>query len=64
MQIQAHRRNVAATVMALAFAGLAILVGGGWGIVIADGAAALQSVVHFFRNMTQGGDGDDGNVGC
>ena len=45
---------------ALAIAGVALYVGGGWGIVILEGAAALVVVVLFLRNMNQGGSDDVG----
>jgi hypothetical protein len=54
-----HGRNVIGTLAALAVAGVALYVGGGWGIVVLEGAAALVVVVLFLRNMNQG----DGDVG-
>jgi len=58
MQLQAHWRYVIGALAALAIAGLALYVGGGWGIVVVEGTAALVMVVLFLRNMNRGGDGD------
>ena len=58
MRRHARRRNVIATLAALAIAGVALYVGGGWGIVVLEGAAALVLVVLFLRNMNQGGNDD------
>ena len=60
MRRHARRRNVIATLAALTIAGVALYVGGGWGIVILEGAAALVVVVLFLRNMNEGGSDDVG----
>lgn len=44
-----------ATVAALALTGLAVYVGGGWGIVVVEGTTALFVVVQLLRNMSKGG---------
>ena len=64
MQRTIRIRNVIGALAAVTVAGVALYIGGGWGIVVLDGAAALVVVVVFLRNMTRGGDGDDGDVGC
>ena len=60
MQLQARWRNVLAALAALAIAGLAIYLGGGWGILVLEGTAALVMVVLLLRSMNQGGNGDVG----
>ena len=45
MRRHLHRRNVIGTLAALVIAGLALYVGGGWGIVIVEGTGALLVAV-------------------
>ena len=58
MQRHARRCNVVGTLAALAIAGLALYVGGGWGIVVLEGAGALLVAVLLLRSMNQGGNDD------
>ena len=51
-------RNVIGTLAALTIAGLALYVGGGWGIVILEGAGALLVAVLLLRSMNQGENDD------
>ena len=58
MRSHARRRNLIGTVAVLAIAGLALYVGGGWGIVVLEGAGALLLVILSLRSMNQGGSDD------
>ncbi len=60
MRRDARRRIVMASLAALAIAGVAVYVGGGWGLVVLEGAAASLVVVLFLRDMNRGGNGDVG----
>lgn len=51
-------RNVIGALVVLAIAGLALYVGGGWGIVVLEGAGALVLVVLFLRSTNEGGNDD------
>ena len=57
MRRHPRRRNVISAAGALAIAGVALWVGGGWGIVIFEAGAVLVVVIAFVRNMNKG-DGD------
>ncbi len=57
MRRHIHRRNVIGTLAALAIAGIALYVGGGWGIVMVEGAGALLAVLQL-RSMNQGENDD------
>jgi hypothetical protein len=56
-----HRRRngVLVTLGAVAFAGLASSVGGGWGIILVEGVAAALVVLLFLRGMSEEGDGEN-----
>ena len=58
MRRHARRRNVIGILAALTIAGLALYVGGGWGIVILEGAGALLVAVLLLRSMNQGENDD------
>lgn len=53
-----RRRNVIGTLAALIIAGLALYVGGGWGIVILEGAGALLVAALLLRSLNQGENDD------
>jgi len=45
---------------AVAVAGVVLYIGGGWGIVIVEGAAALVVAIIILRNVNEGGNADAG----
>ena len=58
MRRHIRSRNVIGTLAALAIAGVALYVGGGWGIVIVEGSGALLVAVLLLRSMNQGENDD------
>ena len=58
MRRATRRRNIIGALAALAVGGVALYLGGGWGIVVVEGAAALAVVVMFLCRMNEGGNGD------
>ncbi len=53
-----RRRHVIGALAAVAVAGVALYAGGGWGIVVVEGAAVLVLAIIFLRSMSEGGNGD------
>lgn len=54
MRRHARPRDLIATLAALAIGGVAVYVGGGWGILVLEGAAVLAVVILLLRFMNEG----------
>lgn len=58
MRRHARSGTVLAILAALAIGGVAVYVGGGWGILVVEGAAVLVSVILLLRSMNEGVNGN------